>query len=359
MSNLNYFCHKIDTMIKVGDKVKFLNDVGGGTVTGFVSKNMVNVSDEDGFEVPYPISELVNVSAPELNERGKVSEPTSKKEHEVVEPKYIEQKGEIINGKNSPDFYFCLVPANPQNSVSGEIEVFVVNDSNFSLMFTYSYLKESDVEHQTSGTIRSNSRLKIDSLTQEDLSDLPDFGFQILYFRDSEKVINQPFVKKFKINPIKFYKASTFQPNSYFKKEALILKITPTISENELDKITEEDFKTFVKQKTEESKPQNPVKKRSEDEVVIDLHITELLDDYESLSKREILEVQLEKVESEMNAAIRDHVKRIVFIHGVGQGVLKQEVANLLNRKFKKYYHQDASFKEYGYGATMVILRKN
>ena len=123
MSNLNYFCHKIDTMIKVGDKVKFLNDVGGGTVTGFVSKNMVNVSDEDGFEVPYPISELVNVSAPELNERGKVSEPTSKKEHEVVEPKYIEQKGEIINGKNSPDFYFCLVPANPQNSVSGEIDL--------------------------------------------------------------------------------------------------------------------------------------------------------------------------------------------------------------------------------------------
>jgi dsDNA-specific endonuclease/ATPase MutS2 len=59
-----------------------------------------------------------------------------------------------------------------------------------------------------------------------------------------------------------------------------------------------------------------------------------------------------------MNTAIKNHVKRIVFIHGVGQGVLKQEVANLLKGKFKKYYFQDASFKEYGYGATMVILRK-
>ena len=54
---------------------------------------------------------------------------------------------------------------------------------------------------------------------------------------------------------------------------------------------------------------------------------------------------------------IKNHVKRIVFVHGVGQGVFKQEVAGLLNRKFKKYYFQDASFKEYGYGATMVILR--
>jgi dsDNA-specific endonuclease/ATPase MutS2 len=66
----------------------------------------------------------------------------------------------------------------------------------------------------------------------------------------------------------------------------------------------------------------------------------------------------METVESEMNLAIKNHAKRIVFIHGVGQGVLKQEVTNLLKRKFKKYYFQDASFKEYGYGATMVILRK-
>jgi dsDNA-specific endonuclease/ATPase MutS2 len=71
-----------------------------------------------------------------------------------------------------------------------------------------------------------------------------------------------------------------------------------------------------------------------------------------------MLEIQLEKVESEMNAAIRQNVKRVVFIHGLGQGVLKQEVANLLKSKFPKYYFQDASFKEYGYGATMVILRK-
>ena len=57
-------------MIKVGDKVKFLNDVGGGVVTSFINKNMVNVENEDGFEIPYPISQLFNVSAPELNIGG-------------------------------------------------------------------------------------------------------------------------------------------------------------------------------------------------------------------------------------------------------------------------------------------------
>lgn len=344
-------------MVKVGDKVKFLNDVGGGTVTGFVSKNLVNVADDDGFEVPYLISQLVNISAPELNERSKTQEKPEAKTQER-EPEYIEPAGEIINGKNAPDFYFCFVPVHPQNAVSGEIEIIVVNDSNYKLMFNYSYLRENGVEHQSSGTLKSNSRLKIDSLTQEDLAALPDFGFRIIYYRDSENDWNLPFVKRFKINPVKFYKSSTFQPNPYFKKEALVLKIAPSVADNELDKITEDDFKTLVKQKTEETKTEVQPRKRSAEEVVIDLHITELLDEHESMSKREILEVQLEKVETEMNVAIRDQVKRIVFIHGVGQGVLKQEVASLLNRKFKKYYYQDASFKEYGYGATMVILRK-
>jgi len=76
------------------------------------------------------------------------------------------------------------------------------------------------------------------------------------------------------------------------------------------------------------------------------------------LSNYEILEIQKEKVESEMKLAIQTGVKKIIFIHGLGQGVLKQEVINLLKTKFKKYYFQDASFKEYGYGATMVILGK-
>jgi dsDNA-specific endonuclease/ATPase MutS2 len=76
------------------------------------------------------------------------------------------------------------------------------------------------------------------------------------------------------------------------------------------------------------------------------------------LSNTQILEIQKERVESEMKSAIQSGVKKIVFIHGVGQGVLKQEVINLLKSKYKKYYFQDASFKEYGYGATMVILRR-
>jgi len=345
-------------MIKVGDKVKFLNDVGGGVVTGFINKKTVNVEGDDGFEVPCLITELVNVSAPELNlSTAKPSEVPVPAEP-VAAPAFVKAQGEIINGKNSPDFYFCFVPTNPKNPLAAEIELYLVNDSNFTVIYTFSHITSEKVELIEHGTVTSNSRMKLDALLQEDLSDLPDFGFQLIYFKDKESEWNQPVVKKFKVNPVKFYKESTFQANSYFSKNALILQITPNPLQTELDKLTKDDFQKVVQAKEAQQKPKQKLRKRTTDEVVIDLHINELLDSSEGLSNREMLEIQMENVESEMNAAIKSRVQRIVFIHGVGQGVLKQEVANLLKRKFKKYYFQDASFKEYGYGATMVTLRK-
>ncbi|MEN8116099.1 MAG: DUF2027 domain-containing protein [Bacteroidota bacterium] len=343
-------------MIKVGDKVKFLNDVGGGVVTGFVGKNMVNVEGEDGFEIPYPISQLVNVSAPELNKGEAPKADSTAEKVEIPEP--AKAAGEIINGKNSPDFYFCFVPVNPTNPVGDEIELYLVNDSNFTLMYRYSHHNNEMVNTVKFGHIQSNSRIMLESIAQNDLTDLPDFGFQLFYFKDEEPEWHEPVTKIFKVNPVKFYKETSFQPNSYFKKNALVLQITKNVLSTELDKLTQDDFKKVVKEKEVKQEPPKLARKRTDDEIVIDLHINELLDNVEGLSNREILEIQMEKVESEMKSAIQSHAKRIVFIHGVGQGVLKQEVAKLLKAKFKKYYFQDASFKEYGYGATMVILKR-
>lgn len=47
--------------IQIGDKVRFLNSVGGGVVRGFRGKDQVLVEDEDGFEVPALIKECVVV----------------------------------------------------------------------------------------------------------------------------------------------------------------------------------------------------------------------------------------------------------------------------------------------------------
>ena len=137
-----------------------------------------------------------------------------------------------------------------------------------------------------------------------------------------------------------------------------MLQITGDILSAELDKLTEDDFREVVKEKEKQQEIPVPAAKKPSDVEEIDLHIHELIDDPGGLSNKEILDIQLDKVKAEMERAIGSGVKRIVFIHGVGQGVLKQEIAKLLNARYRKYNYQDASFKEYGYGATMVILRR-
>ena len=94
------------------------------------------------------------------------------------------------------------------------------------------------------------------------------------------------------------------------------------------------------------------------DLVEIDLHIHQLLDNTSGLSNADLLKLQLDTFRKEMDNAIATGVKKIVFIHGVGDGVLKNELRRELQRKYAKYPYQDASFREYGFGATMAVLRR-
>ncbi len=347
-------------MIKIGDKVKFLNDVGGGVVTGFVNKTTVNVENEDGFEIPYLTSQLVNIS--EMERIEKVTDPETVKSEETIvkNDQSKEDRGKILVGKDAPDFYFCLVPEESSNPLAGETLLYLVNDSNFTILYHYSHYTKEKYSSIKYGSVKPNSKITLESIDQDDLTELPDFIFQLIYFSEADNELHPSIEKKFKVNPVKFYRETSFHRNEFFDKNAMVLKISANILKTELDKLTEEDLQKVIETKKTEAEFEKTetVKKKISETVEVDLHITELIDDAKGLTNKEILDIQLEKVETEMKAAIKSHIKRIVFIHGLGQGVLKQEVAKILKSKFPKYYFQDASFKEYGYGATMVILKR-
>ena len=56
--------------MKIGDKVRFLNEIGGGIVTGFRGKDIVLVEDADGFDIPMPIRECVVIDTDDYDETG-------------------------------------------------------------------------------------------------------------------------------------------------------------------------------------------------------------------------------------------------------------------------------------------------
>lgn len=87
----------------------------------------------------------------------------------------------------------------------------------------------------------------------------------------------------------------------------------------------------------------------------IDLHLDKLVEDEGRLSDGEKLRFQLDFFERRLNTAIRERKKRVIVIHGVGEGVLREEV-----RKMLQFYtglrFDDADPRQYGHGATAIEI---
>jgi hypothetical protein len=89
----------------------------------------------------------------------------------------------------------------------------------------------------------------------------------------------------------------------------------------------------------------------------VDLHINQLTKSTRSMDNFDMLTLQLDTARSKVEYAIQKRISKLVFIHGVGAGVLKSELNYLLNKYPVKYY--DASYKKYGLGATEVYIYQN
>jgi dsDNA-specific endonuclease/ATPase MutS2 len=89
-----------------------------------------------------------------------------------------------------------------------------------------------------------------------------------------------------------------------------------------------------------------------------DLHIEKLVKNHKGMSNYDILTIQIETAQRHMDFAVRNRIPKIVFIHGVGEGVLKSDLDFLLGR-YDNVVFQDANYQKYGQGATEVYFKQN
>jgi hypothetical protein len=339
--------------IEIGDKVRFLNDVGGGVVTRIHNK-MVYVEDADGFEIPALMSECVLIEKKEKPQAEVKSDVSGARRVEQVE--YIVE--EEIGDDSTPHILLALLQGDKPGSESGNVRLFLVNDSNYYTFYTIASNATGPGKHELifHGTIEPNTKVLLDKIPIRSL-DEKTLHFQMVLFKKSKSFQPVPVLNTtLKIKGLKLIRESSFIVNDYFNEKAVLYPVLKNEIEQKLEQLaasqfTDEwgtkDVKPIVKPKQTSSNP---------DIIEIDLHIHELLDDVRGLSNGEMLQVQLKKFHSVMEENQSKKGQKIVFIHGVGNGVLKQELRKLMDTKYKKHYYQDASFKEYGYGATMVIV---
>lgn len=128
--------------------------------------------------------------------------------------------------------------------------------------------------------------------------------------------------------------------------------------QNELSKFSDIN-NPLLKEKITPQKPKTSNFKKNKNEVIleVDLHINQLVKSTRGLDNYDMLNLQLDTAKRKIEFAISKRISKVIFIHGVGEGVLKGELIRLLNKYPVKFY--DASYKKYGLGATEVYVYQN
>ncbi len=132
-------------------------------------------------------------------------------------------------------------------------------------------------------------------------------------------------------------------------------------SNNLMDSIKRINRDEIEKEK-ETPKPRSFVKERKDKREIpapeFDLHIEKLVKNKQGMSNYDILTIQSETAKRHIEFAIKNRIPKIVFIHGVGEGVLKAELDFLLGR-YDNIVFQEANYQKYGQGATEVYIKQN
>jgi len=180
---------------KVGDKVKFLNEQGGGVITKIINSKMVNIAIEDGFEIPTLINELIKIDEGNAMDNINVDKSITEKISN------IENNNEEYNNRviplvklnseiNTPSgIYLALVPQDQKWLITGLLDIFLINHTEYDILFSL-FLKDSNTGEYT-GTdydaIQPESKILLNTITREEIEKWSEGVIQILFHKNENE----------------------------------------------------------------------------------------------------------------------------------------------------------------------------
>lgn len=380
--------------MKIGDKVRFLSEVGGGRVSGFQGKDIVLVEDEDGFEIPTSVRDVVVVEQDDYAMGKMISakmEAQQKAEEHAATELHQDSRSikSILNGHdeqtdmhvdeydaadreitfrapvqereggNKLSAYLAFVPVDIKEITHTRFETYIVNDSNYYIHYSYLVAEGNAWTLKSVGEVEPNTKLFIEEFGREVLNDMGRIGVQLTAYKKDKPFLLKPAIDvQFRIDPVKFYKLHVFEENEFFEQPSLLFTI---VDNDEVARPLVVDSKRLKEQMYKDEKiiAHEGKKKRQKDDgtLVIDLHADELLETTAGMNAADILHYQLDVFKKTMDENKKKKGQKIVFIHGKGEGVLRHALVHELNYRYKSCTYQDASFQEYGYGATQVTIK--
>ncbi|GGE62607.1 Smr domain-containing protein [Pedobacter psychrotolerans] len=314
---------------KLGDFVRFVDEKREGYVTKIIDAQTLGVTDEDGFEIPVAISNLTSVHG-----HGITAE-------EQDAPKPIQVSVPTIS-KIENGIYVAVATDNKAGNV---VHFHLQNQSSSVLLMSLTTERKEKYTGAFHGIIEAYQSALVYSASLADLDLWPEFTFQILISGKTDAKPVDPLVIRKKFRAKDFSSEQKELPMA--KNKGWLIRLDDLVPITiDAQKLRESFFKSPAEKKTVDA----PAKE-------IDLHIEKLRDDHHFLEPDEILQIQINHFQNSLDAAIVHHFDKMIFIHGSGNGTLRDKIHKLISKNPHIKTYMDARKEKFGYGATEVVFK--
>ena len=414
--------------IKVGDTIRYLNASGGGVVKR-IERGVAWVEGPDGFELPTPIHECVVVDSrdtfvpaykPPVVKRQEPAVQQPAKPDKSSTPAATPATPEVVDsadqdlsfvaplskgpwfdrsGGEQLQVHVAYLPVSYEHFGQSPYETYLINESNYHLLFTYSTTTSAGgYKLRSAGVLEPDMRVLVEEFDASEINDHAVSHFQFIAYKPERTYRSMPPVERqVRMDVVKLVKRHSFRENPFFDEDALVIPVleaydgtqqapaeeplpTPSRSGALPQRASERAEQATAAQKKSQKAPQKPTKKstakpKSEpkrpetpaapqvapatpEQTIekVGLEAERILPNATGMTPHEVLLYQLKNFRRELDKRLDRRGSKVIFIHGAGQGVLHQLIINRIEQDYPMVQYRDVTFDGFPMGAIEVTI---
>ena len=410
--------------IKVGDTIRYLNASGGGVVKR-IERGVAWVEGPDGFELPTPIHECVVVDSrdtfvpaykPPVVKRQEPTAQQPKSSAPVATPATSEPVGSAEqdlsfvaplskgpwfdrSGGEQLQVHVAYLPVSYEHFGQSPYETYLINESNYHLLFTYSTTTTAGgYKLRSAGVLEPDMRVLVEEFDASEINDHAISHFQFIAYKPERTYRSMPPVERqVRMDVVKLVKRHAFRENPFFDEDALVIPVleaydgtrqasaeepapapnrsgalpqraierTPqaTVAQKGTQKASQKPTKkASAKPQSESKRPDTPVAPQAAPAATeqtiekVGLEAERILPNATGMTPHEVLLYQLKNFRRELDKRLDRRGSKVVFIHGAGQGVLHQLIINRIEQDYPMVQYRDVTFDGFPMGAIEVTI---
>ena len=407
--------------IKVGDTIRYLNASGGGVVKR-IERGVAWVEGPDGFELPTPIHECVVVDSrdtfvpaykpPVVKRQEPVAQQTKSNAPAAAPatPEVVEDAEQDLSfvaplskgpwfdrsGGEQLQVHVAYLPVSYEHFGQSPYETYLINESNYHLLFTYSTTTSAGgYKLRSAGVLEPDMRVLVEEFDASEINDHAVSHFQFIAYKPERTYRSMlPVERQVRMDVVKLAKRHAFRENPFFDEDALVIPIleaydgsqqapaeepqpAPSRSGALPQRAIEQKKATTAPQKgpqkgaqkssqkqPKQSAPQPQPERKQPDPPAapeqtiekVGLEAERILPNATGMTPHEVLLYQLKNFRRELDKRLERRGSKVIFIHGAGQGVLHQLIINRIEQDYPMVQYRDVTFDGFPMGAIEVTI---